>query len=75
MIKMYIGLHVKCPLLLLCFYETWILWTDFRKILKYQISWISIRWEPSCCTWVGGLTDGHEEAASRISEFCESAYN
>ena len=33
MIKMYIGSHVKYPLLLLDFNETWIFSTDFRKIL------------------------------------------
>jgi hypothetical protein len=32
--KMYIGLHVKYRLFLSCFNQTWILWTDFRKILR-----------------------------------------
>ena len=37
--KMYIGLHVKCPLYLSDWNETWIFWTDFPKTLTYQISW------------------------------------
>jgi hypothetical protein len=31
---MYIGRHVKCPLLLSDFKESRIFWTDFRKIFK-----------------------------------------
>jgi len=55
---MYIGLHVKYFSYLSGFNETCIFSTDFRKILKYQISWISIEWEPSCSTWEdGGRTD------------------
>jgi len=37
MIKIYIGLQVKYPLLLSDFNEISILSTDFRKIYKYQI--------------------------------------
>jgi hypothetical protein len=33
-IKKCIGVHVKYPLLLTDFNEIWIIWTDFRKILK-----------------------------------------
>ena len=45
--EMCIGLHVKYPLFLLDFIDTWIFKTDFRKILKYQISWKSVLWETS----------------------------
>ena len=52
---MYLGLHVKYPLFLSVFKGSWILSTDFRKILKYHISWKSIQWLPSCCTRKGRL--------------------
>ena len=56
--KMYIGLHAGYPLFLSDYNETWIMFTDFKKISKYQISpkfawWeliCSVRTPPSCIT-------------------------
>jgi len=45
---MYIGLHVRNSLSFFDFHEFWILSRDFRKISKYQISWKSAQWKPSC---------------------------
>jgi hypothetical protein len=41
--------------------------TDFRKkILKYQISWKSVQWEPSCSMWTEGQMD-----MKRLTSFFE----
>jgi hypothetical protein len=70
---MYINLYVKYPLFLSDFNESWILSIDFRKILKYKISWKSVEWEPSFPMLTDGRTDGHDKANSRLSQFCEEA--
>jgi len=61
--------HVKYPLLLSDISKTWIFSTDFRKILKCQISWKSIQWETNCSM----RTDRHDETECRFSQFCECA--
>jgi len=40
---MYTGLHIKYPSFLSDFNKTWIFWADFGKIIKYKISWKSVR--------------------------------
>jgi len=47
----------KVPLLFFDFNETWIFYANFRKILQYQISWRSARWEPRCSVRTNKRTD------------------
>jgi len=73
---MYVGLHVKyrysCQIS-----ENWIVWADFRKIFKYEISWKSLQWEPSCSMSTDGRTDRqpykHDNANSYYLPLCERA--
>jgi len=54
---MFVDLLVNYPLFLSDFNETYIFSPDFRRILKYQISWQSDQWESSSLR-TGGQTDG-----------------
>jgi hypothetical protein len=51
------------------FNETWIFLADFRKILKYEISWKSIQWEPSCSMRTE-QTDGKIHMTKLTVAFC-----
>jgi hypothetical protein len=68
--KRYTGLQVKCPLFLSDFNETWIISTDFRNIVKYQISW-----NPSSgsrvvpCGQTDGRTDGRTDMTKLVIGF------
>jgi len=56
-IKMYLGFHLKCPLFLFDFDETWIFLTCFRKMLKNHISWNTVQWEQGCSMRTHGRSD------------------
>ena len=47
----------KMPVILSDFSETWIFSREFWKILKYKISWKSVRWKPRCSMRTEGRTD------------------
>ena len=44
----YVLIFMSSVLLVSDINEIWIFPTDFRKKFKYQISWKSVHWEPSC---------------------------
>ena len=47
----------KVPLFLSDSNETWIFSVDFRKIIKYQLSWKFFQWETNYFMPAGGRTD------------------
>jgi hypothetical protein len=75
---MFIGFHVKYPLYLSDYNETLNFLARFSIILKYQISWKSVQWQPSCSMrtdiQTNEQTDRSDESSSRFSQFCELTY-
>jgi len=61
-------------IILIDFNEVRTSWTDFRKILKYQLSCKSVEWELNCSMRTDGWTFRHDELNSRLSQFCESTW-
>ena len=50
-------LHVRYLLFLSDSNVTRIFSTDFRRVIKYQISWKVVQWKPSCSMWTDRETD------------------
>jgi hypothetical protein len=67
---MYNGLHVKYPLFLSDFNETWIFWQITEKCLKIKFheNTSSVNRVVQCVQ-----THMYDEADSRFSQFCERA--
>jgi len=42
---------------------------DFRKIIKYQVYWISVQWEPICSMRADGRTDRQTDLTKLIVAF------
>jgi hypothetical protein len=69
---MYVRLHVKYPLLLSDFNETWTFLNRIKK--NTQISTLmKIRPVGAELFHADGRADGHDEVDSRFWQFCESA--
>ena len=56
----------KCPLLLSHFNQIWFFLTDFRKMLKYEISWKLYYFEASCYVLAERQTDKQEDGQTDI---------
>jgi len=66
------GLHVSSSLLLSAFNGgTGIFLTDFRKILRHQISLKSIQWVASCYMWTDRRVGGQTGMTNQIVAFSQ----
>ena len=70
---MCIGVLVKYTLFLLDVNKTQKISTDFRKILKYQVSLKSVYWESSFFHANSRMIKRHDESNSNFWKFCERA--
>jgi len=72
MIINYVGIHVKCPLLLLEFNEISLFTTDYGKIITCQI-FMKIRPVGLQLFYADGRKDRQDKANTRVSQFCSRA--
>jgi hypothetical protein len=76
-----LGVHVKYALFLSDFNETWILLTEFRKILKYQVCCKTIQWQPQIRSIIKNNPVAekvshkgtHDKVDCRFTKICASA--
>ena len=65
----------SCKVTVILFHcdENLIFLTEFRKMLKYQIQWKSIQWEPSCLMGTERQLDGRTDKTKLLVAFRKSA--
>ena len=63
--KIYLGVHVKCPISLLDFNQIWMFLTDFHKSSRYQFSQKSAQLEQHWCMRMDRL-EGRDEGNRRF---------